>query len=45
MDVLPILGGADDERPRSYARKEAGEGKPDLIITGFVALGGFSIKD
>lgn len=45
MEVLPVLGGADDERPRSYARKETDEENPDLIVTGFVAFGGFSIKD
>jgi predicted membrane protein len=45
MDVLPILGGAEDERPRSSARRENDSEKPDLIVTGFVAFGGLSIKD
>lgn len=45
MEVLPILGGAEDERPRSSMRRESSAGKPDLIITGFVAFGGLSIKD
>ncbi|AYK15990.1 MAG: LiaF transmembrane domain-containing protein [Methanosarcina flavescens] len=45
MDLLPILGGAEDERPRSSARRESNTEKPDLIVTGFVAFGGFSIKD
>ncbi|MDY9925629.1 LiaF transmembrane domain-containing protein [Methanosarcina sp.] len=45
MDVLPILGSAEDERPRNSVRKENSTGKPDLIVTGFAAFGGFSIKD
>lgn len=45
MDVLPILGSAEDERPRSSARNEIETEKPDLIITGFAAFGGVSIKD
>lgn len=44
MDVLPFLGGASDERPRSKERKGEKE-KPDLIVTGFAAFGGVSVKD
>ena len=44
MDVFPFLGGVSDDRSQSKRRKEEGE-ETDLIITGFVALGGISIKD
>ncbi|MCC7566360.1 MAG: cell wall-active antibiotics response protein [Methanomicrobiaceae archaeon] len=45
MDVLPILGGAEDERPRSAAGRESGREQPDLRVQGFVAFGGLSVKD
>jgi len=41
MDVLPVLGAATDERPRST---DATEGV-DLVVTGFVAFGGVSVSD
>lgn len=44
-EVMPILGGIEDERPRSSARRESNVERPDLIVTGFVAFGGLSIKD
>lgn len=44
-EAMPILGGIEDERPRSSIRRESGSEKPDLIITGFIAFGGLSIKD
>ena len=44
MNVLPILGGASDERPRSKERK-GGKESPDLIVSGFTAFGGVSVKD
>lgn len=45
MEVMPIMGGTEDERPRSSVRRESNAEKPDLVATGFVAFGGFSIKD
>lgn len=41
LEVLPILGGASDERPR---RPEAHEGV-DLVVSGFAAFGGVGIED
>jgi len=41
MDVLPILGGASDDRPR---REEEHEGV-DLVVSGFAAFGGVSVSD
>ncbi|MDZ7849780.1 MAG: LiaF-related protein [Halodesulfurarchaeum sp.] len=41
LDVLPIFGGAEDERPR---REEEHEGI-DLVVTGFAAFGGISVND
>jgi predicted membrane protein len=41
LDVLPIFGGAEDERPR---REEEHE-EVDLVVTGFVAFGGISVND
>jgi predicted membrane protein len=45
MEVLPILGEAEDERPRSAARTGVDTEKPDLIVTGFAAFGEVSIQD
>lgn len=45
INVLPILGGAEDERMRSRERKERSRDRPDLIVNGFVAFGGVSVKD
>jgi hypothetical protein len=53
MTVLPVLGGAEDERRRPRARGDGvsdgsfqgSSGQPDLIITGFVAFGGVTVKD
>ena len=41
MDVLPVLGGASDNRPRS-ADPHA---DLDLIVTGFTAFGGVTVRD
>jgi predicted membrane protein len=41
MDVLPIFGGAEDERPR----REAEHDEVDLVVTGFVLFGGVSVTD
>lgn len=41
IDVLPVLGGVSDERPRSEAEHE----DVDLVVTGFVAFGGVEITD
>lgn len=41
MDVLPILGGASDDRPRREEQHDA----VDLEVTGFVAFGGISVTD
>jgi len=41
LDVLPILAGASDERPR----REEEHDDVDLVVTGFAAFGGVSIED
>lgn len=41
MDVLPVFGGAEDERPR----REEEHDQVDLVVTGFAAFGGVSVKD
>ena len=41
LDVLPIFGGAEDERPR----REGEHDETDLTVTGFVAFGGVSVND
>lgn len=41
MDVIPILGGAADDRPRRETEHES----VDLVVTGFAAFGGISITD
>jgi len=41
LDVLPIFGGAEDERPRREEQHE----EVDLVVTGFAAFGGISVKD
>jgi hypothetical protein len=41
MDVLPILAGASDDRPR----RESEHDEIDLIVTGFTAFGGVSVTD
>lgn len=41
LDVIPILGGASDDRLRSESTNE----EVDLVVTGFVAFGGVSISD
>ena len=43
IKMIPILGGVDDERRRSSDENQ--KDKPDLVLNGFVALGGLSIKD
>jgi len=41
IDVLPVFGGAEDERPR----REVEHDEVDLVVTGFAAFGGVSVKD
>ncbi len=41
IDVLPILGGAADDR----ARHDEEHDEVDLVVTGFAAFGGISISD
>jgi len=41
LDVLPIFGAAEDDRPR---RREEHE-EVDLVVTGFVAFGGIEVTD
>lgn len=41
MEVLPVLGGASDDRPRREERHES----VDLEVTGFAAFGGVSVSD
>jgi hypothetical protein len=41
MDVLPVLGGAADER----ARGESDHESVDLVVTGLAAFGGVSVTD
>ncbi|AEH61176.1 putative transmembrane protein [Methanosalsum zhilinae DSM 4017] len=45
MDLINILGDIYDKRPNRSGDKEVSTEKPDLIITGTVILGDFSIKD
>lgn len=42
MDVLPILGEASDDRPRSERKDDDGV---DLIVNGVVAFGEVSVRD
>ncbi|KAB1189115.1 MULTISPECIES: LiaF domain-containing protein [Haloferax] len=41
LDVIPIFGAAEDERPRRELEHEA----VDLVVSGFCGFGGVSIKD
>ena len=41
MEVLPVLGGASDDRPRREGQHET----VDLEVTGFAAFGGVSVTD
>jgi hypothetical protein len=41
LDVLPIFGGASDDRARSEDEHEG----VDLVVTGFAAFGGVAIED
>jgi hypothetical protein len=43
LDVLPIFGGASDERLRR--EREDDHEEIDLVVTGFAAFGGVSVKD
>ncbi len=45
MDVVNILGDVHDDRSVISAQRSSTVEKPHLIITGFVMLGDFSIKD
>jgi len=41
LDVLPVLGGASDDRPRRGGEHEG----VDLVVTGFAAFGGVTVTD
>ncbi|WP_458188232.1 LiaF transmembrane domain-containing protein [Haladaptatus sp. NG-WS-4] len=41
VDVLPVFGGAGDERARSEKR----HGEIDLVVTGFAAFGAVEVSD
>lgn len=41
LEVLPILGGATDERPRRPEEHET----VDLVVSGFAAFGGVTVED
>ncbi|WP_254841072.1 LiaF transmembrane domain-containing protein [Natronomonas marina] len=41
LDVLPILAGASDDRPRRESEHET----VDLVVTGFAAFGGVTVTD
>ncbi|KPN31197.1 putative membrane protein [Halolamina pelagica] len=41
LDVLPVLGGASDDRARAEHRNE----DVDLVVSGFAAFGGVTITD
>lgn len=41
LDVLPILGGASDDRARTERTHE----RVDLVVTGFAAFGGVAVED
>lgn len=41
LDVLPILGGASDDRPR----REHASDEIDLVVTGFAVFGGVTVSD
>jgi hypothetical protein len=41
IDVLPLFGAAEDDRPRRESEHEG----VDLEVTGFVAFGGVTVKD
>lgn len=41
LDVLPVLGGASDDRPRREGEHEG----VDLVVTGFAAFGGVTVTD
>ncbi|SEK42947.1 LiaF transmembrane domain-containing protein [Haloferax larsenii] len=41
LDVLPVLGGVEDERPR----QEPTHDSVDLVVSGFCAFGGVTVKD
>ena len=43
LDVLPIFGGASDERLRR--EREDDHDEIDLVVSGFAAFGGVSVKD
>jgi len=41
LDVLPVLGGAADDRPR----RDRTHDETDLVVSGFTAFGGVSVED
>jgi hypothetical protein len=41
LDVLPVFGATEDERPRRETEREG----VDLVVTGFCAFGGISVTD
>ena len=44
VDALPVFGAVEDERMRRPVDPDRPAG-PDLIVSGFVAFGGISVKD
>jgi hypothetical protein len=42
LDALPILAGVEDSRLRTDGETHA---EVDLVVSGFVALGGIEVKD
>ena len=41
LDVVPVFGAAEDDRPR----REAEHDEVDLVVTGFCAFGGVTVND
>jgi predicted membrane protein len=41
LDVFPVFGGAEDERPR----RDEEHDETDLVVTGIAAFGGVTVKD
>ena len=43
--VMPIMGSVDDKRLPAVERATTGEGRPRLVLRGFVVMGGLVIKN
>jgi hypothetical protein len=41
MDVLPVFGAAEDDRPR----RDEEHDEVDLVVTGFTAFGAVTVAD